>query len=129
MSEHSKWIEIQLTPHLSNREFRCKCRTKACQVTKIGEVFKIAYENFRIKAGVNFRINSGFRCESHNKKIGGAEKSKHKLGNAVDIAYTQKIKEKFTSQEFVELGKASGFLYAYYDEIKNFFHFDTRESE
>lgn len=34
----------------------------------------------------SFVITSGFRCEDYNKKIGGAEKSAHTSGRAVDIA-------------------------------------------
>ena len=32
------------------------------------------------------RISSGYRCEAHNKKVGGSPKSKHMEGIAVDIA-------------------------------------------
>jgi uncharacterized protein YcbK (DUF882 family) len=36
-------------------------------------------------AGVPFRINSGFRCEDHNKSVGGSPNSLHKFGRAADI--------------------------------------------
>ena len=36
-------------------------------------------------AGVPFTINSGFRCEHHNKAVGGSPNSLHKLGRAADI--------------------------------------------
>ena len=35
--------------------------------------------------GKPIHINSGYRSPEHNKKIGGAAKSQHLLGNAADI--------------------------------------------
>ena len=34
---------------------------------------------------VRFRINSGYRCSTHNKAVGGSETSSHLIGLAVDI--------------------------------------------
>lgn len=34
---------------------------------------------------IPLRITSGFRCPSHNAKVGGAAKSQHIEGTAVDI--------------------------------------------
>jgi hypothetical protein len=46
-------------------------------------------------AGIPFRVNSGYRTDSHNKKVGGVSDSSHKLGNAVDIhAPTRAIQKK-----------------------------------
>ena len=39
-------------------------------------------------AGISFKINSGFRTVSHNKKVGGKQKSSHLVGLAVDISCT-----------------------------------------
>lgn len=30
-------------------------------------------------------VNSGYRCPTHNKNVGGAKKSQHLLGTAADI--------------------------------------------
>lgn len=32
------------------------------------------------------RVNSGFRCAAHNREVGGAERSRHLLGCAADVA-------------------------------------------
>lgn len=37
-------------------------------------------------AGLPFKINSGFRTEGHNKKVGGRPNSSHTKGYAVDIS-------------------------------------------
>lgn len=39
----------------------------------------------RCKAGVPFKINSGYRTLAHNKKVGGVSNSAHTLGVACDI--------------------------------------------
>ena len=40
----------------------------------------------REKAGIPFRINSGYRTRAHNKYVGGKPTSSHMIGRAVDIA-------------------------------------------
>jgi len=42
-------------------------------------------DNARDMAGVPFKINSGFRTESHNKEVGGVPESAHTRGYAADI--------------------------------------------
>jgi uncharacterized protein YcbK (DUF882 family) len=32
-------------------------------------------------------INSGYRCQSHNKNEGGVDESSHTHGNAIDISF------------------------------------------
>jgi zinc D-Ala-D-Ala carboxypeptidase len=39
----------------------------------------------RATAGIPLTINSGYRCEKHNKRVGGKVKSAHRLGVACDI--------------------------------------------
>jgi uncharacterized protein YcbK (DUF882 family) len=36
--------------------------------------------------GWKLRANSGYRCEQHNKNIGGVKNSRHKTGQAVDLS-------------------------------------------
>lgn len=44
-------------------------------------------QHFRSLCKFPFQIVSGYRCETHNKAIGGELKSKHLDGLAADIAY------------------------------------------
>ena len=40
-------------------------------------------------------VNSGYRCEKHNKAVGGVPKSQHMLGQAADISVkSEKLKVK-----------------------------------
>lgn len=41
----------------------------------------------REEAGIPFIINSGYRTETYNKKVGGSPTSSHLKGLAADIAY------------------------------------------
>jgi uncharacterized protein YcbK (DUF882 family) len=42
-------------------------------------------QDIRDHFGNPLLINSGFRCESHNKKIGGAKRSTHLQGRGADF--------------------------------------------
>ena len=60
--------------------------------TNMDVSFLAKLENAREKAGIPFKINSGFRTEEHNEKVGGKQKtesskgSSHLYGYAADIA-------------------------------------------
>ena len=43
-------------------------------------------DEMREDAGFPFKITSGYRTESHNKKVGGVSSSSHTKGLAVDIS-------------------------------------------
>jgi zinc D-Ala-D-Ala carboxypeptidase len=49
--------------------------------------FLIRLDDARERAGVPFRVTSGYRTREHNAKVGGVEDSAHTKGLAVDIAY------------------------------------------
>ena len=68
-------------------EFACKC---------CGELPPLARANVRALVdnvldpvrnlyGGAIRVTSGYRCERHNKEVGGAERSQHLCGEAADI--------------------------------------------
>jgi len=46
-------------------------------------------------AGIPFKINSGYRTEEHNKKVGGKKNSAHLSGFAADISVTSSL-DRFT---------------------------------
>lgn len=48
-----------------------------------GTLYKL--DAARGKAGLPFHINSGYRTESHNEKVGGVPGSSHTVGRAADI--------------------------------------------
>jgi len=77
----------------------------------------------REMAGVAFRINSGWRCEVHNAKVGGAPESSHLAGHAADIAAVS------SSQRFAII---NGLVKAGFNRIgvsRTFIHADNSQSK
>ena len=60
--------------YFTEKEFTCKC---GCGCSNVSPEFLIKLEEAREIAGTPFKINSGCRCKTHNKKIGGVEHSPH----------------------------------------------------
>lgn len=65
-------------------EFACK----HCGENHISEELVHKLDTARELAGIPFRINSGYRCEEHNKAVGGSKNSLHVKGLAADIDFT-----------------------------------------
>lgn len=72
----------KLTKNFTSAELECPC----CGAVEMNRFFMTALQTLRDDVGVPLYISSGFRCEKHNKKVKGANKSKHLIGMAVDIA-------------------------------------------
>jgi uncharacterized protein YcbK (DUF882 family) len=65
-------------------EFACKCKKCGLDNIDLGLVSKL--DDARDMAGIPFTINSGLRCASWNRAVGGSPTSSHMKGLAVDIA-------------------------------------------
>ena len=63
-------------------EFRCPC----CGEGSPAQMLVLWLDFFRAAWGYPVRVNSGWRCEKHNREVGGAARSRHRLGCAADIA-------------------------------------------
>lgn len=74
----------QLAPHFNIREFRCKCGKKhSTQLdTSLVEMLERLYSSLNCSKII---INSGYRCESHDKNVGGNGYGQHTKGTAADI--------------------------------------------
>lgn len=71
-----------LTKNFSRYEFACKCGCGADQIS-IGLVHGL--QEARNKYMKVMIINSGVRCEEHNKEVEGRVDSEHLVGEAADI--------------------------------------------
>lgn len=75
-----------LTRHFSRRELACKC---GCGTSPGVETLRKTAEFLeRIRTYLGDRaitINSGYRCEAHNRTVGGEPNSFHLRGYAADI--------------------------------------------
>lgn len=72
---------MQLTKNFTDDEFNCPC----CGEGYVDYPFLLKLQQAREIANAPFHINSGWRCEKHNKEVGGVENSSHLNGTAADI--------------------------------------------
>ena len=75
-------MDWKKSSHFRKIEFTCNCGCGQCDMN---EQFIGALNMARKDAGIPFRISSGYRCESHNKQVGGVKDSSHTKGIAADI--------------------------------------------
>ena len=79
-----------LSEHFAENEFTCKHCGKGAE--KINPRLIELLEKLRYEiGGYPLYINSGYRCETHNKNVGGAANSQHVKGNAADIACPKQL--------------------------------------
>jgi uncharacterized protein YcbK (DUF882 family) len=77
---------MKLTNNFSLSEFECSCGCEMPQ--KVFKNIRKLAENLQtIRDAVEkpLYLTNAYRCESHNKAVGGAKKSQHLLGKAADI--------------------------------------------
>ncbi|MGB0454853.1 MAG: D-Ala-D-Ala carboxypeptidase family metallohydrolase [Bacteriovoracaceae bacterium] len=88
---HGKEVEFKLSKHLSHSEFKCRCNLNHCNFTIVYPSLLDAFESLREKIGKPLIVTSGFRCQSHNFKVGGLPNSRHTRGQAIDIAVPEGV--------------------------------------
>ena len=105
--------------HFKIEEFKCPC----CGKVNMDKNFLLMIDNARERAGIPFRITSGFRCEKHNKEIGGKPDSAHLISHAADIfTYSSsdrlKIIKALLDVGFRRIGIARNFIHVDNDPSK-----------
>lgn len=70
--------------YFKEEEFKCPC----CNRVFINPILIPTLDLIRSDYGKPMVVNSGFRCPSHNRTVGGAAQSEHLIGTAADIACT-----------------------------------------
>lgn len=73
----------KLSKNFRAGEFACKCGR--CERILIDEVLVEYLQQIRDHFGKEVVITSGYRCQVHNARVGGASASKHMEGMAADI--------------------------------------------
>ncbi len=84
LKTYEKGKAVKLSENFKSTEFDCHgfgCCNKTTVDTELVSVLQKIREHF----GKSVTINSGYRCKTHNKSVGGASKSKHMEGTAADI--------------------------------------------
>lgn len=103
----------KITEHFKKKEMACK----HCGKVKYDIALMAKLELVRLYLNEPITINSGYRCEIHNKNVGGAKNSLHLKGKAVDIrAKNQKELIRIVEKVFTNGG------IGYY---KSFIHVDV----
>ena len=80
-------------------ECRCGCVMPAEVKTNIEALVHNVLDPVRDAYDKSIGVNSGFRCEKHNKAVGGVPCSQHLVGEAADIRPVQGVQR---VQEFKE---------------------------
>lgn len=67
--------------YFTTEEFACKC---GCGFKAVDSLFRAQLEKARDISGCAYVIDSGCRCEKHNKAVGSTSRN-HVAGKAADI--------------------------------------------
>lgn len=112
---------MQLSKHFERHEFACRC---GCGYDTVDtELIKIL-ERIREYFSVVVTVNSGTRCEQHNRAVGGGRMSQHLLGKAADITVKDappNIVARFVERVCPDTGGVGRY--------KEFTHVDVRETK
>lgn len=73
----------KLSPYFTIAELQCKCQD--CNLQIIDDKLLYKLDVLREAVAKPIYINCAYRCEKHNKEVGGVESSQHILGKAADI--------------------------------------------
>lgn len=112
------WEEIE---HFTREEFKCKCgKCGGFPVEPSKELVSIL-EKIRKYFGKPVIVNSGIRCATHNKNVGGASMSQHLKGTAADILVKGIEPERVAKYAETLLPKSGGI-----GRYKTFTHIDVR---
>ena len=69
------------------KEFACKCCGQLPPLARenVKALVSEVLDPVREKLGMPIVVNSGYRCEKHNKDVGGVKNSQHLRGEAADV--------------------------------------------
>lgn len=102
---------------MKQKEIDCKCSNYSCKRTLLAQSTEESFLNTRVDFGKPIYINSGYRCDLHNRSIGGNEDSRHKLGLALDLRPEHKVDldylEEVARQHFEVVLRYSDFIHCH----------------
>lgn len=112
-----KNYSVDFNDYLHSDEVKCKCKFKDCTHTLVSPLAIDAFYRMRLAFGAVLRINSFYRCQKHNKSVGGSNSSSHKSGLAVDVSTRG-----FTVPEIARLKELARENFDYVLEYDTFIH-------
>ena len=126
MGKYSKGKKTKLSSNFNSTEFDCHGKN-CCKETIVDQKLVNYLQKIREHFGKPIYISSGYRCDIHNKNVGGATGSRHAKGQAADI-YIDGVKP----AEIAKYAESIGILgIGLYETEKDgfFVHIDTRTSK
>lgn len=126
--EYNHSDKTQLTSHYKVSEWKCKCGK--VHSIKIADTLPPLLEKLMSKIGaVRGDLSSGYRCPTHDKKVGGSGSGPHTQGYACDIKFTDQngkiIDSKYVALALEDLGHNYGIGYKCGGN-KNYTHIDVK---
>ena len=111
-----------LTRHFSRHEVRCPC---GCGRDSVDHETIIQLDHERHYWGVETIITSGFRCEGHNREVGGSKDSQHLLARALDsVIHGVTLRQRYDYYQSRWPGRYGIGIYP----ADNMLHLDTRSN-
>lgn len=126
MLEFPKGGKDKIAPNFQYKEFDCH-GSGCCSKTIIDEKLVAYVQKIRDHFGKPVTITSPYRCEVHNRRVGGATKSYHMQGRAADI-----VVQGVSSREVAKYAESIGILgIGLYETSADgyFTHIDTRTTK
>ena len=126
MIEFEKGRSDKISKNFQYKEFDCHGQG-CCSTTIIDEKLVEYVQQIRDHFGKPVTITSPYRCEVHNRSVGGATKSYHMRGQAADI-----VVQGVSSREVAKYAESIGILgIGLYETSKDgyFTHIDTRTTK
>lgn len=126
MIEFKKGRADKIATNFQYKEFDCH-GSGCCSTTIIDEKLVAYVQQIRDHFGKPVTITSPYRCETHNKRVGGATKSYHMQGRAADI-----VVQGVSSREVAKYAESIGILgIGLYETSADgyFTHIDTRTTK
>ncbi len=114
--------DFQLSENFNLQEFQCR----HCGQVKLNKRLVEKLQQLRDIAKRPIVINSGFRCAEHNAAVGGADRSLHMQGQAVDFAIRQ---TGMNAQQLLDLCNQVGFTGIGVYQQQGFIHVDIRDGQ
>jgi len=126
MNQYKKGEKTQLSQNFVSTEFDCHGKG-CCSTTKLDSKLVEYLQKIREHFDKPITVTSAYRCEVHNKNIGGATRSYHMRGQAADIVVSG-----ISSREVAKYAESIGILgIGLYETSKDgyFTHIDTRTTK
>lgn len=118
---YKKTDKSKLSENFSVSEFVCK-GSGCCSTALIDDKLVDYLQRIRDHFGAKITITSGYRCATHNARVGGASGSRHRKGQAADTQV-----EGVAPLEVAQYAESIGIKgIGLYD---NFVHIDTRAAK